>query len=386
MEEVWKGVDRFLDEYVRVRSGDRVVLAYTPDSRDSAAWVLTTLASRHVQVDSIAMAPIEDAGFPHRLAEVLPSPAQLAGRLVVVTVERDTMSHTQVFRQALSAYDKDSWLVARVISASAEFFTHGMRMGAEELSRRNTAVLERVIDARKIHVTTPSGSDLAIDLDPEYRWLSNRGAYRPGGFMVMPPGEVATYPHSVNGVLVADGAFNINVFTQLDSRLKDSPVTIEIVDGKAVNYSSSDAKLRDMLRLVFNTPNATRVGELGFGTNAGVPDYVPMNCHINERRPGLHLGFGQHNQSIYVVDYMCDLHCDFICDGGVVHIDGDPDPIDLSDITPSDGEHPFLVMDEDIDGDCCGIWLDDLRAGQCVPRGFPPPERGRETLRPSEHG
>jgi hypothetical protein len=374
MERVWAGVDRLLDDYAFVRADDLAVVGYTPESREPAAWIVASLRQRGMQTRTFVMRPFEDPDIDRRLAEVLPSPEELGERrLVVITAERDTMSHTGPFKQALSAYRPDQWLAARIISASREFFTHAMNASSQQLSQLNTALLERLMRARKLHVTTAGGTDITATLNPDrYRWLSNRGVYRPGGMMILPPGEVATFPESIEGVHVADGAFNANVFTKIDARLGANPPAIRIKEGRAVDWSCADPQIEQLLELCFQRPNATTVGELGFGSNTEIPEYIGMNSHINERRPGLHLGFGQHNQSIYIVDYECDIHLDLIADGALVWVDDDPRPLDVTKVVPSSGPHPVLVMDEDIDGDCCGLWLSDLRAGQCVPRGVPP--------------
>ena len=367
-DRAWAGVDILLNDYARVRGEDYVVVLYTPESRDPAAWIITALKVRGVTVHALAMRPIEDTTLAGRLDKVLPAPESLRGKLVIITAERDTMSHIQVLRDTLSRYDPDRWLAARIISASTEFFTHAMNARTSELSARNTALLERFLTAREMRVTTAAGSDLRVELDPDrFRWLSNRGAYRPGGFIVLPAGEIATYPASVNGVLVADGAFNVNVRTNLDARLGSHPVRVRIADGDAIDVDCADPKVSELVGLCFGRPSANHVGEIGFGTNDKVREYISMNSHINERRPGVHIGFGQHNQPIYVVDYDCEIHLDLIAVGGTVWVDDDPEPIDLQDFAPSTGEHPIMVMDEDIDGDCCGLWMDDLRAQCQVP-------------------
>jgi leucyl aminopeptidase (aminopeptidase T) len=377
MDRVWAGVDRLLDDYAEVGKDQLAVVAYTPDSREPAAWITTGLRTRGVETRVVAMRPFEDPDIQDKLDAVLPSPEQAAEhKFVIFTVERDTMSHTGVIRDSLAKYDPDRWLAARIISASEEFFTHAMNASPGELSRINTALLERLMNARQIRVTTAAGTDLTARFEPDrYRWLSNRGVRRPGGMMILPAGEVATYPASVDGVLVADGAFNANVYTRIDARLGEHPPTIRIEGGVAVDFSCADSAISELIRLCFTRPNATRVGELGFGSNRLIPGYIPMNSHINERRPGLHLGFGQHNQPVYAMDYDCDIHLDLIARGALVWVDQDPEPFDVVQVAPSAGAHPAgSVMDEDIDGDCCGRWLSDMRAGQCVARAVPPPE------------
>src|SRR5271156_5818228 len=101
-QSVWEGVSALLDDYAAIRDGDVAILAYTPDSRQCAAWVSVALEMRGVAVTVLPMTPTQDASFASRLAVALPAPAQLAGgRLVVMTFELDTVSHTDVFRSAL---------------------------------------------------------------------------------------------------------------------------------------------------------------------------------------------------------------------------------------------------------------------------------------------
>jgi hypothetical protein len=85
----------------------------------------------------------------------------------------------------------------------------------------------------------------------------------------------------------------------------------------------------------FSRDNAIRVGELGFGTNPGVKNPLPTNSHVNERRPGVHIGFGQHNQPKEIVDYECDIHIDLISAGGVVRVLDTGRSIDLDNFIPA---------------------------------------------------
>ena len=362
-DDVWSGVERLLDDYVTVRDDDLVVVAYTLDSRTAAAWILAELRARGTESRSIAMRPLADEELPGRLDKLLPSAKELKERLVILTVERNTMSHVDVFRQALLSYYPDQWYVGRIIGASPEFFTHAMREERQRISARNTALLERFMKARRMRITTPGGSDLSVTLDSEkFQWTSNRGSSRPGGFVVLPPGEVATYPESVDGLFVADGAINVNVSTKLDARLSANPIEVVIRGGRAVDFSCESPDVSDFIGACFSIPNMVRIGELGFGTNNGIPEFLPMNTHINERRPGVHLGFGGHNQTYGLVDYQVELHMDLISDGAMVWLDDDPAPLDLRHAPLSNADHPTGVMDEDIDGDCCELRFDQIKA------------------------
>jgi leucyl aminopeptidase (aminopeptidase T) len=248
----------------------------------------------------------------------------------------------------------------RLINASADFFRYALNVTPRTLSGLNGALLKRMMPARSIHVSSSSGTRLDIELDSKrYRWISNRGMRREGAFLILPPGEVSTFPANINGVLVADGAFNLAVSTTIDARLAKHPVTIDIRDGRVISYSCDSSSVRRLLGRFFAARNTDRVGELGFGTNVGIQRFVPLNSHINERHPGVHLGLGAHQQRFEAVKYRCDIHLDLITSDATIVIDDDE--IIQSDklATFRNEQDPDLLRegigDEDLDGDCCGV-------------------------------
>lgn len=136
------------------------------------------------------------------------------------------------------------------------------------------------------------------------------------------------YDAAGHEILVADRAYNVNAFTQLDARLEKNPIRIRLKDSQAVDYDCNSPELSRLVEAAFTHPNARRVGEVGFGTNGGMGDFISMNSHINERHPGVHLGFGQHNQSIYDMEYYSPIHMDLITPGGHVWVDDNQVPLD----------------------------------------------------------
>lgn len=360
----WDGVNSLLDNYVELRPADTIVLLYTPDSYEVVAWVSTAVALRNMQVTRVPMLPLRDPDFFQRLVAALPSPTQVAGRLVILTFERETMSHDQDIRNAISSYDTQSCVVMRAISSCEELFSSALQATPGELSALNTALLERCIPAQRLHITTRGGTDLRIGVNArKYKWISNRGKWRPGSFVILPAGEVATYPSSIEGRLVADFAFNVNAITERSARLTEHPVFVEIRDGRAVKYWCDDPSVSSFLDECFSKHCAFNVGELGLGTNYRVQTVIALNSHINERRPGVHIGFGQHNQD-RDVSYHCNIHLDLIADGGLLWVDDDVEPIDLEHVSPSRAPHPTRCREEDVFSpridelevdDCCGI-------------------------------
>ncbi|WKX73976.1 hypothetical protein [Streptomyces sp. XD-27] len=359
--ELRDGVDALLDRYVGISDRDHCVVAFSPDSREAAAWLVAGLKQRKLSTQVVGMRPLVDYEFAERLNSAVPDADSFTGRLVIFTLERDTMSHFAPLLHVLKRFGGDRCMVVRIISASRDFFEKALNLGPDELSARNAALLTRLTTARSVRVRSRGGTDLRIRLDSDrFDWISNRGVWRPGGFTILPAGEIATYPARIDGRLVADGALNCNVITRIDTRLAAHPLTVDITDGRATGFTGADDDVRQLVELCFKQPHGTRVGELGFGTNAGIDRFIPANSHINERRVGVHIGFGQHNQDRSVVGYEEKVHLDLITDGAELFVDDESEPIDLDNLRLTGDEHPELVRDEDITGDCCGFGYGEL--------------------------
>jgi leucyl aminopeptidase (aminopeptidase T) len=308
------------------------------------------------------MAPLHDSGINARLSSKIPFDRKGLGRCILMIFEKDTMSHNEAVRQAFSNYKDEQYQVIRTINSGADLFSIGLKAPPETLSALNSAVLEECLSASSLTINTEGGSELHVELDnSRFHWISNRGIAHPGKFMVLPAGEVATYPASVAGILVADFAINVNTWMEQDARLDTTPVTVEIINSEIVNLQCENPKTRKFLNGLLSRKNAKKVGELGFGTNPFVRRPVFENSHLNERTPGIHLGFGQHNQTVEATGYFCDIHVDLIAKGGVIRINETNRSINLSNIQPSCAIHPSLAHTQDIfsGDDCCGLFATD---------------------------
>jgi len=90
-----------------------------------------------------------------------------------------------------------------------------------------------------------------VTLSPEFQWISNHGGVLPGRTLVLPAGEVNTFPARIDGTFVADGAINVNRRIAFDVRLAEHPVTVRIEDGRAVDVRCDDPGTLTFLRRAF---------------------------------------------------------------------------------------------------------------------------------------
>src|SRR5262249_13403110 len=103
----------------------------------------------------------------------------------------------------------------------------------------------------------------------------------------------------------------------------------------------SDGNVQRYLDEFFAMQGSRGIEELGFGTNTAIKIATQRNSHINERKAGIHLGFGR-------PDDAAAIHLDLIASGGLVWVDDDPIAFDPDNIVPSVREHPPNLQVEDV--------------------------------------
>lgn len=339
------GIDLFLDNYVGLQAHDQVIIATHQRCRATAKGIAAGVKVRGATVTSITFGDLctgdEFSQALTRGADGL-SPMQ---PLRVIVCEYDTMS----FRQALKDFQArlgDRVAIYRLINCTTELFDLCFQVEWEQLRAFNSHILNRIYKSRWARMTSANGTDMMVEFDHKrYRWVSNFGKPASGELTVLPAGEVNTFPASVNGHLVANGAFNLNRRFDGDVRLNRAPVHLDVVDGRLQGFSCSNGIIDMLFRTVFSEANACRVGEFGIGTNIGVDRFVAFNSHINERHPGVHIGFGEHGQP-GVVAYAAVNHLDLIVSDVVIELD-DGSTIDPLRPALGDDPHPVNTHSED---------------------------------------
>src|SRR5262249_57691425 len=122
---------------------------------------------------------------------------------------------------------------------------------------------------------------------------------------------------------------------------EDDAVAVVVKDGEAIDYHCNNGDVLRFLDEFFAMEGSRAVNELGFGTNTAVKTATRRNSHINERKAGIHLGFGRLGDAAAI-------HLDLIAAGGRVWANGDPTALDLDNVAPSAREHPVNLQDEDV--------------------------------------
>src|ERR1700712_1968743 len=130
---------------------------------------------------------------------------------------------------------------AHMVNITPEVMVEGMCADFAAVDRLSQAVLDRVRKATYVRATTPAGTDLHVELSPEYRWFKTSGIISREKWGNLPGGECFTAPAEVNGVFVVDGVVGDFLCARFGI-LKETPLTIHI-EGNRITQVRSDNKV-----------------------------------------------------------------------------------------------------------------------------------------------
>jgi len=172
---------------------------------------------------------------------------------VVLAPTTNSLSHTQARVEACEAGAR----IATLPGITKEIFTTSMLADYEDIRRRSEALYDMLSEADEVHVTSPLGTDIRLNVRMKY-WHTDTGVlHEPGDFGNLPAGELDGAPVQAEGTIVLDSL-------TIDGEDLAPPGTeIEITNTKATGISE-DCRLAEAFR---NTRNASNLAELGIGTN-----------------------------------------------------------------------------------------------------------------------
>ena len=180
---------------------------------------------------------------------------------------------------------------AHMVNITPEVMVEGMRADFDAVDRLSQVVLDKVRAATYVHATTPAGTDIRVELNPNYRWFKTSGIISPEKWGNLPGGECFTAPGEVNGVFVVDGVVGDYLCARYGI-LEATPLTLEISRNRLVSASCENKSLElDFWDYTHTDENSDRVGEFAIGTNIGVARVIG-NILQDEKFPGIHIAFG----------------------------------------------------------------------------------------------
>jgi len=158
--------------------------------------------------------------------------------------------------------------------ASMPIFERSMIDGAmnvdwKELEKRTLSLTKKLSGAIRVKITSANGTDIGFSIEGREALADTGILTKPGSAGNLPAGEAFLAP--VEGT--AEGRL---VLEWAPTRKMQSPVTVKIKKGMAVEVSGDDDYARVLSEELARTPLAANIAELGIGTNdkATRPDNI----------------------------------------------------------------------------------------------------------------
>jgi leucyl aminopeptidase (aminopeptidase T) len=200
---------------------------------------------------------------------------------------------------------------AHMVNVNRQIMLEGMRADFVKVDCISVKVVDMVRRAKQVRAKTPAGTDLVVDLNPNYRWVKTSGIISPDKWGNLPGGEVFTTPGEVNGTFVIDGVVGDWLCAKFGS-LRENPLTIRVKGNRLVEAHSANHDLEsDFWSYTHTDENSDRVGEFAIGTNIELKDVIGQILQ-DEKYPGVHIAFGNPYGAHTGAEWYSSTHIDVV--------------------------------------------------------------------------
>ncbi len=234
--ELSQGARNAVRVCLRVQPSEKVTVITDEVSLEIAASIVHELedigcAYRTWVMEDVATRPLTDLPLP--IAEDLES-SQVS--IFAVTAQSNELKSRM---QMTDVVNRRKIRHAHMVNIKKRIMLEGMRADFLKVDRLSVKVLETVRKAKQIRATTPAGTNLVADLNPNYRWVKTSGIISTEKWGNLPGGEVFTTPGEVNGTFVIDGVVG-DYLCEKFGDLKANPLTIHIKGNRLIEAHSSN--------------------------------------------------------------------------------------------------------------------------------------------------
>jgi len=316
--ELTPGAQNAVNVCLRIQPGEKVTVITDEATREIAASLVHQLELR---------------GAPYRawiLEELASRPLTDLPREIVDDLETSQVSIFAVQAQAnelksrmqmTDVVNRRKIRHAHMVNINHQIMLEGMRADFLKVDRISSKVVDIVRRAKQVRARTSAGTDLAADLNPDYRWLKTSGIISADKWGNLPGGEVFTTPGEVNGTFVIDGVVGDWLCAKFGS-LRENPLTIQVKGNRLTEAHSSNRELEDdFWRYTHTDENSDRVGEFAIGTNIQLKDLIGQILQ-DEKYPGVHIAFGNPYGAHTGAQWYSSTHIDVVGRNFDIWVDG----------------------------------------------------------------
>ena len=306
--ELTPGARNAVKVCLRVQPGEKVTVITDEATKEIAASMVRELeavqAPYHAWVlEDLAPRPLGD--LPREIVEDLES-SQVS--IFAVQAQANEL-HSRM--QMTDVVNRRKIRHAHMVNVNRQIMLEGMRADFVKVDRISVKVVHMVRRAKQVRAKTPAGTDLVVDLNPNYRWVKTSGIISPDKWGNLPGGEVFTTPGEVNGTFVIDGVVGDWLCAKFGS-LRENPLTIRVKGNRLVEAHSANHDLEsDFWSYTHTDENSDRVGEFAIGTNIELKDVIGQILQ-DEKYPGVHIAFGNPYGAHTGAEWYSSTHIDVV--------------------------------------------------------------------------
>lgn len=274
-KELLNAAHNALAQCMKVKEGESVLIISNPSKQSIADALLQ--AAKELKTEPYLMM------YPEGKVNGEEPPA-LVGKMmaeadVVICPTHVSVSHTNARRNACA---NGRTRIATLPGITEEVFERGLGSDYDEIADLCARVAVPMEKGQMAHVTTPSGTDIAIEMKNGAD-ICDGNISSKGAFSNLPDGEVLVAPTNANGVIVVDRCANLIL----------EPTKITVKDGFIVDIEQNESgkKFQEVInktKAIDGNNNANYIAEFAIGTNkkakvTGVileDEKVYGTCHI----------------------------------------------------------------------------------------------------------
>lgn len=273
-----KGAKTLVDVCTNTKPGENVLIVTDMANTSIAKAIASVALDRGAETIMMVMEPRKRAG------QEPPKPvatAMQAADVVFIPVSY-SITHTHAVKEAA---ESGSRLIV-MTDFNEEMMAHGgIEADFTKIKPICRGVAQKFEQGRKIHLTSPGGTDLVMDITGR-RGNALYCVVEPGEFSTVPTIEANVSPleGTANGRIVADASI-----PYLGIGVLDEPVTVSVEDGFITAIEGGrQAEILRMNLIEQDDPNVYNIAEIGVGLNpkcrmCGImleDEGVISTCHI----------------------------------------------------------------------------------------------------------
>jgi len=273
---------------LNIQPGEKTTIITDEATEEIAAAIEAELTAGGLEYNAFVLEDYAARPLTEMPVEVLDD---MESSQVSIFAVQAQMNELKTRMQMTDVVNRRGMRHAHMVNITSEIMKKGMRADFVEVDRLSQKVWELASAAKMIRATTPAGTDIVAQMNPNYKWVKTSGIISTKKWGNLPGGETFTTPGEVNGTFVIDGVVGDYLCAKYGS-LKTTPLTIQVVGNRLTEAHSTNKELRDEFWNYCHTDeNSDRVGEFAIGTNTACKDVIG-NILQDEKIPGVHIAFG----------------------------------------------------------------------------------------------